>query len=258
MDVLRKELNSIYEAQNLESETLDQTIVTNCKDLVKSCVIVNNDCRIITDASADTCWIFGGAFARLIGLHNDAGLFFRRVDSSDEDIVYNRIHPEDLADKRVLEYEFFKFIDKLPDNRKTEYKATCRFRIKDKNGVYIFADNSTQVIQLSPNGKIWLILCCYDFSCDQIPASGILPRIINNSTGEDVEIKLSEQRSHILTKREKEILLLIKEGKPSKHIADILSISIHTVNRHRQNILEKLCVGNSFEAVMAATAMKLF
>ena len=67
----------------------------------------------------------------------------------------------------------------------------------------------------------------------------------------------SDRRSHILTDREKEILLLIKEGKLSKQIADILEISIHTVNRHRQNILEKLSVGNSIEAVMAAESMRL-
>ena len=34
----------------------------------------------------------------------------------------------------------------------------------------------------------------------------------------------------------------------SKDIAQTLSISINTVNRHRQNILEKLQVNNSIEA----------
>ena len=64
-------------------------------------------------------------------------------------------------------------------------------------------------------------------------------------------------KKQILSAREKEILRLIMDGKPSKQIADLLNISIHTVNRHRQNILEKLSVGNSVEAIMAAKAMKL-
>lgn len=61
----------------------------------------------------------------------------------------------------------------------------------------------------------------------------------------------------MLSDREKEVLKLIRDGRPSKQIADMLGISIHTVNRHRQNIIAKLSVGNSIEAVTAAVAMKL-
>ncbi len=75
--------------------------------------------------------------------------------------------------------------------------------------------------------------------------------------GEIIALSFGEKRKRILTEREKEILHLIKDGKPSKIIADLLDISIHTVNRHRQNIIEKLSVGNSIEAITAATAMKL-
>lgn len=70
-------------------------------------------------------------------------------------------------------------------------------------------------------------------------------------------LAFSDMKKQILSAREKEILRLIMDGKPSKQIADLLNISIHTVNRHRQNILEKLSVGNSVEAIMAAKAMKL-
>jgi DNA-binding NarL/FixJ family response regulator len=43
-----------------------------------------------------------------------------------------------------------------------------------------------------------------------------------------------------LTPREQEILKLIAEAYPSKTIAQMLTISIKTVERHRANILEKL------------------
>lgn len=256
MDVLRKEINGIYERQNLMVEYLDAAIMDDCKRRMEAAVSIENDCRVITDASADFCCISGGRFASLIGLC-DADSYSKEMNSSDEDVIYNRIHPEDLVDKRMLEYEFFKYIDALSGERKLRYKATCRIRIKSRDDSYVLVDNSTQVIRLSPNGKIWLIQCRYDLSPCREPAAGIAPRIIDNSTGEIMEVALSDKRRHILTEREKEILSLIKEGKPSKQIADMFGISIHTVNRHRQNILEKLSVGNSFEAVMAATAMKL-
>ena len=53
----------------------------------------------------------------------------------------------------------------------------------------------------------------------------------------------------LLTPREREILALAKEGMFSKEISEKLNISIHTVNRHRQNILEKLQVDNIIEAI---------
>ena len=49
--------------------------------------------------------------------------------------------------------------------------------------------------------------------------------------------------------REIEILRLIQKGLLSKEIADKLCISIHTVNIHRQNLLRKLGVQNSIEAI---------
>lgn len=44
----------------------------------------------------------------------------------------------------------------------------------------------------------------------------------------------------ILTPREDEVLKLIAEGHSSKEIADVLVISVKTVERHRANILQKL------------------
>jgi DNA-binding NarL/FixJ family response regulator len=49
-----------------------------------------------------------------------------------------------------------------------------------------------------------------------------------------------EQAREILTPRELEVLKLIAEAHSSKEIAQILVISVKTVERHRANILEKL------------------
>src|SRR5438876_293979 len=43
-----------------------------------------------------------------------------------------------------------------------------------------------------------------------------------------------------LTPREAEVLQLVAEGYPNKQIADILSISIKTVEKHRQQLMDKL------------------
>ena len=46
--------------------------------------------------------------------------------------------------------------------------------------------------------------------------------------------------AQILTAREEEVLKLVAEGNSSKEIAEILTISIKTVERHRSNMLQKL------------------
>lgn len=259
MDILRKELNSIYAGQHLEYEHLDGAVLQCCKEKAASVVSVNNACCVITDASADKCFIYAGILAKILGFSDetDENSLYRELNSSDEDIIYNRIHPEDLVEKRMLEYSFFKYVDQLVDDEKLKYLASCRIRIRGRNGEYIYINNTTQVMRLSPNGRIWLILCCYELAPDQSLSADISPKIINNHTGEIQALRLGEKRNRILTDREKEILRLIQEGKASKQIADVLGISINTVNRHRQNILEKLSVGNSHEAVMAASAMRL-
>ncbi|MBO9731467.1 MAG: hypothetical protein J7623_22695 [Chitinophaga sp.] len=54
------------------------------------------------------------------------------------------------------------------------------------------------------------------------------------------------------TKREREILKGIVEGKSSKEIADDLFISLHTVNTHRKNMLAKADVKTPVELVRMA------
>lgn len=258
MDILRKELNQVYASQNLGAERLDRGELERCKALAENLVAVTDGAAVITDVSNDSSFLCTGALCRLLGLAPCDGMVCE-LDSSDEDVIYERLHPEDLVEKRMLEYELFKLVDALPPEEKRNYKATCTIRILDGEGRFRLIDNSTQVLRLSPAGKMWLVLCRYDVSPRKSydEGVGIDVRILNNHTGESRALELTERRTRVLTDREKEVLTLIRDGLPSKQIADELDISIHTVNRHRQNILEKLSVGNSVEAVFAATAMRL-
>ena len=53
----------------------------------------------------------------------------------------------------------------------------------------------------------------------------------------------------VLTKREKEVLMLIVEGLNSKQIAERLYLSERTVSNHRANMLQKCEVNNTVELV---------
>jgi DNA-binding NarL/FixJ family response regulator len=59
-------------------------------------------------------------------------------------------------------------------------------------------------------------------------------------------------KAEVLTHREKEVLKLIAEGKSSKEIADLLFISIYTVNNHRAKIIKKLGLKKTADLVRYA------
>jgi DNA-binding NarL/FixJ family response regulator len=59
-----------------------------------------------------------------------------------------------------------------------------------------------------------------------------------------------------LTSREREVVKLIAEGKKNREIADLLCISIRTVENHRANIMKKLKLKNTSELVKYAIRKK--
>ena len=69
--------------------------------------------------------------------------------------------------------------------------------------------------------------------------SFLYPSAVNTLVRDYVD-RGAEEQPDILTPRELEVLKLIAEAHTSKEIAEELVISVKTVERHRQNILDKL------------------
>ena len=67
-------------------------------------------------------------------------------------------------------------------------------------------------------------------------------------------MNLDKKPQELFTKREREIIKSIVEGKASSQIAEELSISVHTVSTHRKNILAKANCKTPIE--LAAKAYK--
>ena len=68
----------------------------------------------------------------------------------------------------------------------------------------------------------------------------LYPSAVSSLVRDFVQRDAEEAAFDPLTPREQEILKLIAEAHPSKTIAQMLTISVKTVERHRANILEKL------------------
>ena len=56
----------------------------------------------------------------------------------------------------------------------------------------------------------------------------------------------------LLTTREREVLQLLAEGRNNKDVATILNLSLHTVETHRSNLLQKLNLHSGAELILYA------
>jgi two-component system, NarL family, response regulator NreC len=61
-----------------------------------------------------------------------------------------------------------------------------------------------------------------------------------------------ESSYDLLTPREREVLQLIAEGKSNKEVADMLNLSVYTVETHRGNLMEKLNLKGVPELILYA------
>jgi RNA polymerase sigma factor (sigma-70 family) len=62
----------------------------------------------------------------------------------------------------------------------------------------------------------------------------------------------AEDSYDLLSPREREILQLVAEGKSSKEIADLLSLSVYTVETHRARLMQKLNLRGIPELILYA------
>lgn len=155
---------------------------------------------------------------------------------------------------RILQIYIFSFYDFLFFISLSDVKLIDEYRV-DVGGRYVRVIEQFQVLEFDRSGNIWLSLSILDVSPNQGTEGGVRSQLLNYRTGEVFPLPTPEASS--LSGREREILRLISRGKLSKEIADQLNISVHTVNTHRQHILEKLNADNSMEAVRYASARGL-
>ncbi|WP_316851427.1 LuxR C-terminal-related transcriptional regulator [Pedobacter agri] len=244
---MRKILNTKLLAQHFELNPTPHLMLDNAKSIARMYSIMENCISVLSDLRTRKSYIYNGAVADLFGLSADE----TELTSIWEDELLNKVHPEDLEKKYKLEFDFFQILNTIEVTNRTDYQVITKLRIKKKDGKYAFVQHRLIYVASSEDGSIWLALCLYNLIFDhpefEIPQGVIL----NNRTGK--VIKDNENRFGTpLSLREKEVLQLIKHGRRSKEIADKLSLSINTVNRHRQNIFRKLNVTNAMEACKVA------
>ena len=82
--------------------------------------------------------------------------------------------------------------------------------------------------------------------------SPVISKMLLEDYVRQVREKEVEDSYDLLTPREREILQLLAEGRTNKEVANVLGLSLHTVETHRGNILEKLNLHGVPELILYA------
>lgn len=256
MDIT-KELEHIFfnGRDSIEIEQ-SQERVHRYLNVVRTYAEIEGAIVVLSDLINHKSYICIGLLGDLFGLKVDIDNI-SKIDTIWEESIFNKIHPDDLFKKHVLELKFLHFLKHTPLKERLKYCTDSRIRMLNIEGKYQYVNHRTLYLGDLFEGNLRLALCIYRTSLSQTQIEEINGKIIDNERGLVVERKRYDDCSTLLSSREKEILFRIWKGCLSKEIADNLNISLNTVNRHRQNILKKMGVSNSFEAIKMAQAMDI-
>ena len=168
------------------------------------------------------------------------------IQASDELNIEKLVHPEDWEVVRRIDKKVWEFLDTLSKEEKLTYKYIYEMRVLDR-GKYVRMIYQMRILAFKDDN--FLGMGIIDLAPEQSANTSVRFQIKNCLTDEIVPFAIETATDTLLTPRAREILALAKQGMFSKEISEKLNISIHTVNRHRQNILEKLQVDNIIEAI---------
>ncbi len=185
------------------------------------------------------------------------------VDGQEAISLVRKYKPEivlmDLTMPRVSGIEAIRIIkERLPETRiivLTVHKSEEFIRSTLDSGAdgYVLKDDNREIllsaIRHVQRGQIFL-----SPGIASMVVSGFLDRKQSGNKGESSPQKTQKTRWDTLTKRERQTTKLIAEGYKNKEIAEIMSVSLKTVEKHRSNVMKKLDLHSA--AAITAYAIK--
>ena len=167
------------------------------------------------------------------------------------------VHPDDLSLWFKIHQCFLQYLDDLDEKRDEAGYFSCTFRLQQKMSFLSKPLPITVYKKMKPvwiNDRLRYMICSMEVSV--INQSGY-PRMYatDGQSYEAYNMKTERWKKTIitpLTEREKAILLLAKQGKKIKEIADMFNLSPYTIRNQTSALLLKLNVRSMMEAVTFA------
>lgn len=207
---------------------------------------VENVLIVVSDMAEGKSHIIAGGFARNLDIGE-----YQHEKSIWESKILSLMPPAEQEEKYIAELRFFHYLRHLPKSKKTDYYLMSKLRFRFADGDIHDVLHRMYYIFDEEGENLRYAICIYgpltfDFNGKSFA--------VNSVSGIKEELTASGNDS-ILSRRERQILAMVDTGMKSAEIAGELSISIHTVSRHRQEIISKLQVKNTHEACRIAKSM---
>lgn len=243
-DDIKSRLDTIFFSQDFtgaEDSDLDRYL--NSAALYAT---LENGIAVLSDLRLRRSYLFYGSLGEVLGIAQRGET--RVLDTIWEEEILSRIDEDDLTRKQADELIFFSYVRRhdCPNDQCMSSWLTMRDVIGDSHCI------RHRIFYFSEGGSIRYALCLYN------AAAGFHPTIVADTrTGRETSLSQIAGKQSILSAREVEVLSMISRGLSSKEIASAMGISVHTVSRHRQNIIESMNVKNSAEACKMASLLGL-
>ena len=164
-----------------------------------------------------------------------------------------KIHPEDLSWFLTFGEIIIRFFSQLPLEKLMKYKVRYDIRLRKTNGDYLRILYQGILIEHDNKGNFLRTLNVHsDISYLKHDGKPTLSMIGMDGEPSYINIgpdNLFKESNDDLSKREKQILILLIDGRLSKEIGSFLHISKKTVDTHRKNMLHKKHLSNTSELV---------
>lgn len=237
----------IEEIMSREGEWSYRSVDSRVMDYAKMMAEVENAIVVVSDVANKSSRIFLGEFAGELGLKD-----YKEENSIWEKMILGLMTEEELEWKMIAELQFYHFLKTKPKTCRNYYLLT-KLQFNDRKGHKREVAHTLRYVYDGQSDRVRYAVCKYSPLCFDFRGKSV---IVNSVDGSCEELTDGAGKE-ILSKRECQVLSLIDAGKKSKEIAEQLHVSVHTVSRHRQEILAKMQVSNSIEACRRARCMNL-
>ncbi|GGI24569.1 LuxR C-terminal-related transcriptional regulator [Pedobacter mendelii] len=206
-------------------------------------------------------------YAGYQGIFNWACMEYISISSSiktilgyDKEIFLNRgftfslsiIHVADLERLRDLHLAIFNYYYNTPKEQRAKLRFSYNIRLRKADNSYVTILRQSTFASFTDDGKPTLeYINCIDITGFRFINSINFTVHVLSTSGTYTLCHENEfpEACNQLSKREKEVLDLARQGYTSKEIAEKLYLCIETVKSHRKHIMAKTGAGNMFAAI---------
>lgn len=209
---------------------------------------IENSIVVVSDMADGKSHIVAGGFVHNLELGD-----YQQENSIWESRILSLMSADEQEEKYLAEFRFFHYLRHLPKKQRADYYLVSKLRFRFADGGIHDVLHRMYYIFDEEKENVRFAICIYGPMTFDFNGKSFA---VNSITGISEELAVSKNDT-ILSRRECQVLALIDSGMKSVEIAAHLNISIHTVSRHRQEIISKLQVKNSVEACRMAKMMKI-